>query len=239
MQLSHGWIWIGIFTDITGCSQRIKRICVPWRKTAGDVLQCHWYLFNLFNILTVKLLEPGLPKILRCLPAYHLLSTCLRKAFLAWQRQPFIPLLWLWSWVLQHNWYMARKETTSLVLPVGYSFIAQRWYWRKNYHFTEEVVGGQYCCFCLHYLMQHGSCIQDEGPGVLRANSYWQPAPGLTDLIQQTSPYHSQSSAFLTTRWDLPWMSIPWQCWLHHRNYLRLVSCLSQPAEKNPLTAIT
>lgn len=48
-------------------------------------------LFYLFNILTVPL-EPALPKILLFLPTYHLLSTCLRKAFLAWPREPFIPL---------------------------------------------------------------------------------------------------------------------------------------------------
>lgn len=71
--------------------RRIKRICIPRREIARDVLQSSCYLFYLFNILTVPL-EPGLPKILLFLPTYRLLSTCLRKAFLAWLREPFIPL---------------------------------------------------------------------------------------------------------------------------------------------------
>lgn len=54
--------------------------------------------------------------------------------------------------------------------------------------------------FYLHYLMQHGSCVQDEGPGVLCASPCWQPAPALTDLIPQTRPYRSQGSAFLSPR---------------------------------------
>lgn len=110
VKLSHGWIWRGIFADITGHSQEDKVYLHP---TAGDVLQSLCYLFYFFNILTVKLLEPGLPKIFLFLPTYHLLSTCLRKAFLAWQREPFIPLLCLWSWALQHDWDVARKEKTK------------------------------------------------------------------------------------------------------------------------------
>lgn len=80
----------------------------------------HWgcsqppcYLHTFFNILTVNPLEPGLPKSPLFLPIYHLLSTCLRQTFLAWQRQPFIPLHCLWSWVLQQDWYMARKGKTK------------------------------------------------------------------------------------------------------------------------------
>lgn len=102
-KLSHGWIWMGICRYME-CSQRIKCIFLPQRKTAGDVLQSPCYLFHLFNILTVKPLELGLPKILLFLPTYPVLSTCLRRAFLAWQGQRFIPLLCLGSCVLQHGW---------------------------------------------------------------------------------------------------------------------------------------
>lgn len=77
-------IWVGVFTGTAGCSQRIEHICI---RRAGDVLQAPCYLFYLFNVSTVKPLEPGLPKVLLLLPSYHLRSTCLRKEFLAWQRQ--------------------------------------------------------------------------------------------------------------------------------------------------------
>lgn len=53
------------------------------------------------------------------------------------------------------------KKKQLVVLPVGCAIVAQRWYWRKNFPCTDKTVGGQHYWFCLHYLMQHGSCSQD------------------------------------------------------------------------------
>lgn len=231
MKLSHGWIWVGIFADITGCPQRIKHICTPRRKAAGNVLQSLCYLFNLFNILTVKPLEPGLPRILLFLPTYHLLSTCLRKAFLAWRRRPFIPLLCLWSWVLRHDWYTARKEKTKSGTASWLHVRCAKVVLKEKLPFHRRNSGRTVLLFLF--------TLPDA---TRKLHSRWRPrcalcrlmlaASSCTDGFNTTNKSILQSGFCISYRKVRSTVSVPWQCWLHRRNSLHLVSCLSQPAEK-------
>lgn len=238
MKLSHGWIWVGIFADITGCPQRIKHICTPRRKAAGNVLQSLCYFFNLFNILTVKPLEPGLPRILLFLPTYHLLSTCLRKAFLAWRRRPFIPLLCLWSWVLRHDWYTARKEKTKSGTASWLHVRCAKVVLKEKLPFHRRNSGRTVLLFLF--------TLPDA---TRKPHSRWRPrcalcrlmlaASSCTDGFNTTNKSILQSGFCISYHEVRSTVSVPWQCWLHRRNSLHLVSCLSQPAEKNPLTVKT
>lgn len=139
--------------------RRIKRICIPRREIAGDVLQSSCYLFYLFNILTVPL-EPGLPKILLFLPTYRLLSTCLRKAFLAWPREPFIPLKPLKLSSATRLGHGQERKNSAWCCQLAARSLRKGGTGGKT-SLAQTKRGGQHCWSCLHYLMQHGSCSQD------------------------------------------------------------------------------